>query len=312
VNVGDGVGGYAQLTPPVEYLMKPRKILVATDFSAGGDLAVQYAAALARRFRAELLLLHALPPPRWLESLVGSRPQWLQAVRGKASVALKVQADQIATDNSVDVSTGLVTGKASAAISAAAIDFGSDLVVAGVRGEGARTSMHAGLGQTASKLVGATTIPVLLIRRHDPLLPDRVLAAVDLTSVSRSVLSWASVLAGKGDLTVMHVFDAPFASRMRRYGVSRKTIDVYASDQQAEREKALRGILLEAEIDRRVSKLVLRGEAVRSITTQVRKLKINTVVVGKHGRRKRDAAAPYGSVCSYIANSTPANILIVP
>lgn len=65
-------------------------------------------------------------------------------------------------------------------------------------------------------------------------------------------------------------------------------------------------------IGERVTALVLRGGAIRTISAQLRKLKIDTLVIGKHTRRKRDAAAPYGSVCHYLANVSPVDVLVVP
>lgn len=293
-------------------VMTPKKILVATDFSSAGELAVQRAATLAQRYRAELRLLHAVPPQRWLDGLLPSRQHWTQQVSARASVALKALADQLATDRKIDVSTALIRGRASVAIASGMEQFKPDLVVIGAVGE-RLLDAQTGLGNTAMQLLRTTETPALLVRRHDIELPTRMLAALDLTPASVAVMRWARLLAARGGvLTALHVFDAPFADRLRGYGVSRRTIDVYARDQQLERERLLRSTLLEAGAGRQTNKLVLRGEAIRSITAQLRKLKIDTLVIGKHSRRKRDAAAPYGSVCQHLAYFAPVDVLIVP
>jgi universal stress protein E len=297
--------------------MTPKKILVATDFSPAAELAVQRAAALARRFKAELQLVHVVPPQPWLEGLFPSRQHLSEQVRGRAVLALKRVAEQIATDNRIQVNTALINGKASVAINDAVQKFEPDLIVVGARGEGALPddsilAPHAGLGGTAWKLIGNTQAPLLLVRRDDIELPNNVLAALDLTPASKTVARWATTVAAKGALTAIHVFEAPFANRLRGYGVSRKTIDVYAADQQAEREQAMRAILLQAGASNRTNRLILRGEPVKLITAQLRKLKIDTLVLGKHARRKRDATAPYGSVCNHLAYFAPVDVLIVP
>jgi universal stress protein E len=293
--------------------MRLRKILVATDFSTAADLAVRRAAALAERHKAELRLMHAVPPQRWLEGLLPSRQHWTEHVRARAASALQAQATRLAADRRIEVDSALVNGKASGAIAAVATDFQPDLVVVGARGEGPMPNTHAGLGRTAQKLMGSTHTPLLLVRRADIDLPRQLLAALDLTPVSKRVVQWAACLAAAdGELAVLHVFEEPFAHRLRSYGVSRKTIDVYAADQQAECERALRALLMDAGAGKRIRQSVLRGDAIKIIGTQLRKLKSDTLVIGKHGGRKRDAATPYGSACHDLSHFAPVDVLVVP
>jgi nucleotide-binding universal stress UspA family protein len=74
----------------------------------------------------------------------------------------------------------------------------------------------------------------------------------------------------------------------------------------------MRTILAGADIDNRVNCLVLRGEARRVISAQLRKLNIATLVMGKHTRRKGSATAPDGSVCRYLTYFAPVDVLVVP
>lgn len=293
--------------------MNPKKILVATDFSPAADLAVRRAAALSQLHKAQLRVMHAVPPQHRLEGLFPSRQHWSEQVRARAATTLQALAEQLAADKRIEVSTALVTGKASVAITKAEGDYRPDLVVVGARGEGPAPSTGAGLGRTAEKLIGSTHTPVLLVRREDIDLPGNVLAALDLTPGSTRVVQWArSLAATKGVMVAVHVFEAPFANRLSSYGVSRATINVYAADQRAEREQALRALMVEAGIGKRVPQIVLRGEAVKVITAQLRKLKVDTLVVGKHGSRKRDSAMPYGSACHYLSCFAPVDVLVVP
>lgn len=292
--------------------MKLRKILVATDFSPAAEVAVRRAAAFAQCYKAHLRLIHAMPPQRWLEGLFPSRQHWSAQVSARAAATLKAQADQAVADRRIEVSTALVTGKASVAIADAAAQFEPDLLIVGACGERDVADASAGLGHTASKLVGSTQTPLLLVRRADIELPAKVLAALDLTPASKRVAQWAEIVAVKGELSVIHLFEAPFANRLRSYRVSRKAIDVYAADQQTERERAVRELLVQAGLSNRTNKLVLRGEAVKLIGAQLRKLKADTLVIGKHSRRKRDDAAPYGSVCHYLSHFAAVDVLVVP
>jgi nucleotide-binding universal stress UspA family protein len=291
--------------------MKPKKILVGTDFSLASEIAIQRAAALARHYNAQLRVIHVLPPTRLLEGILGRQRQWAREVRSLAGAALDARADRVRASGGLEISTGLITGKASVAIAAAAEELEADLVVIAVRGEGRRNDKHAGLGQTAYKLVGSVETPLLLIRRDDIDRPSNVLAALDLGAGCRKVASWAKALPATGKLTFLHVFEAPFADRLRSYGVPRKSIDVYASGQQMERERALRALLSAANISTRAHKLVLRGDAAVTILAQARKLKIDTLVIGTHTKR-REPMSTYANVCRYLASFAPADVLIVP
>ncbi len=292
--------------------MKPGRILVGTDFSPASELAVQRAAALAAKFGAELRLIHAAPPRRWLPGIPGSRSAWTQQVRAQASAMLKAQAGRLSAEQGIEISTGLMEDRASLAIASAVAQFEPELVVAGARGESMLKGPQPGLGQTASRLLVTLQAPLLLVRRADIETPRRVLAALDLTAASRRVAQWAVAMAGKGGCTALHVFEAPFADRLRSYGVSRKAIDVYAGNQQQEGEQALQALLNAAGVERRAARLVVRGEAIRVIAAHLKKLKADTLVLGKHTRRKRDAAQPHGSVCNHFAQFASTDVLVVP
>lgn len=218
--------------------MAPRKILVATDFTPASDLAVQRAAALAARFKSELRIVHAIPPLGLWEGMLPSRQQWNDEISARAAPSLKDRASRI-TAKSMAVSTGLLIGRASTAIARAAAEYEPDLVVIGARGTG-RLPMKSGLGGTASKLLRTARRPLLLVRRPDVGLPQRVLAALDLADSSESVALWADRIVGGREFTVIHVFEAPYADRLRAYGVSHKAIDVYAGDRYVERQDAMR------------------------------------------------------------------------
>jgi universal stress protein E len=291
--------------------MNPKRILVATDFSPAAELAVERAATLAKMFQAELRLLHIVPPQRWFAGLFASRKEWSAQVRGSAAAALKERASRVADEVRIEVSTALLSGSASSVIVGAAADYRPDLLAIGVFGAGHPANNSTGLGHTASKLIGTTKTPLLLVRHASPAAPKNVLAALDLTPASVRVARWARFIT-KGQANYLHVFEAPFTQRLQGYGVSRKTLDVYATEQLAERDGALRRVLLEAGLSQRTPRLVLRGEAAKIIGAQVRKLKIDTLVVGKHSRRKRDATSPYGSVCHHVAYFSPSDVLVVP
>ncbi len=136
------------------------RIGCAVDFSEGSRAALQEATDLARRFEAELLLLHAeelpgvsdIPPP---ESVVAATRVELQARlevwRGGAEKVL-----------GRPVRGNLLSGPASSAIARAAGEEQIDLLVTGTHGR--RGIRHLVLGSVAERLVHLAPCAVLVIR----------------------------------------------------------------------------------------------------------------------------------------------------
>lgn len=290
--------------------MMPAKIMVATDFSSAAALAVSRAAKLARRFGAELRLIHVLPPRRLLSGLFDVHGAWMQQVQGQAAAALKGQADQLAGDTGLQVSTGVLQGRASETMAAAIEQYRPDLLVIGARGENLSKGESTGLGQTASRVMADTACPLLLVRRADIESPQRVLAGLDLGPASKRIAQWAAALSDRPPV-IIHAYEVPFAGRLRAYGLKRATINVYAQDQQREYEQALHAILATVNAGP-IHPLVVRGAAINVITAQLRKLRIDTLVLGKHTRRKRAAGESYGNTCGHLARFAPADVLVVP
>jgi nucleotide-binding universal stress UspA family protein len=143
-----------------------RRVLYATDFSAPSLAALPHAIAAAKRFRAELVVLHVLPPPvaadamsyvpeRMYEEMkaavVKDAGRRLDRLIGRASRA-KLRARAI-----------LAEGLPQEEIPKAAKRLGAKLVVVGTHG---RTGLARLLmGSVAARVVGTCSCPVLTIRR---------------------------------------------------------------------------------------------------------------------------------------------------
>ncbi len=293
-------------------MMKVERVLVATDFSAAGQRAVQTAAEWARREDAALRIVHAAPTARRLAGLWRTSMRDVHAVHRQAADALRRVAQATDPARRLDVSTGLVTGPAARQVARAAVDYRADLLVIGARGEHETTTGQPGLGGTAIKLVGATAVP-LLLARHAPAAPPKVLAAVDLTDVSSAVLQWASRCAVGGQLHVFHAYEVPFASRLEAYGVAAGTLDVYTADENEKHDWQLTSLIAATCPGREVHRITERGDAASRILVHVRRLAPTVLVLGKHSSRPgRPVSTAYGSVCRHAAFFSPTDVLIVP
>ena len=294
--------------------MKLGQIMVATDFSEAGRCALAEATEWAQRYRSALHVVHVVPPKRWFGELFGASDSLHNTACEHAATALKRIADTLDSTRIPHISTGVLEGAAARTITRAARELRPDLLVVGAHGEHRSDEDLVGLGGTAAKLAHSPIVPLLLVRREPlPTIPA-VLAPVDLTPISSSVIEWGLRCSHKGELRVLHVYEVPFSRRLRTYGVAETAINVYAEDEHAKRAGQL-SELVKAAIPAsnvRIQQVVERGESSEYLFEQIRRFTGSTVVLGKHKSDSERTGPNYDSVCDYAARFCPTNVLIVP
>lgn len=138
-----------------------RKIMVPTDFSSYSDWAMQYAAMIAKVFKARILLVHVIEPFTY------SVTDTLKVV--DHFVALKTIAEPL-LDNArkrlvkkgLTVETDLLDGVPYRELLQKSRQAGVDMIVMGTHG---RTGVeHFLLGSVAEKVVRLSPCPVLTVR----------------------------------------------------------------------------------------------------------------------------------------------------
>ena len=138
------------------------KIVCAVDFSEASRIALEHAAELARRFHAELVLVHVWKGPPGAEN-TGLTPPTL-ANEEEAELAGKLEAwereaEQIAGR---EVRTVLTRGSPASEVTRIASEERADLVVAGTHG---RTGFErAVLGSVAEDIVRHSPCAVLVVK----------------------------------------------------------------------------------------------------------------------------------------------------
>ena len=141
--------------------LQVHKILVPTDFSACAAAALDYAVELAKRWSAEVLLLHVVPDfaQYFAPDLDVALPTLLESARSQASAELEKARKNIA---GVTVRTELLEGPVHERILSAAAAGKVDMIVLGTHG---RTGVkHALLGSVAERIVRVSPVPVLTVR----------------------------------------------------------------------------------------------------------------------------------------------------
>jgi nucleotide-binding universal stress UspA family protein len=143
-----------------------RHILAPTDFSPPSDHALKYAAALAEKFGAELVLLHVVqdlgtfyPDPAMAAPAIGGGlDQLTAAVHAGFDRAIEEHhLQRLAPRREVR------EGAAAAEIVRFAAEAKTDLIVMGTHG---RTGLaHVVLGSVTEKVIREAPCPVLAVRR---------------------------------------------------------------------------------------------------------------------------------------------------
>lgn len=140
-----------------------RRILVPTDFSDCALPAVRYAAELADKFSAELILLHVVPDAVLAlpDAVMPTPAPDLHALTesGKTGLANLIAAENLARLNP---RPEVRIGSPAAEIIAAATDLHADLVCISTHGRGGLARVL--LGSVAELVVRQAPCPVLTVR----------------------------------------------------------------------------------------------------------------------------------------------------
>ena len=148
------------------------KILSATDFSEDSDLAISFAEELARRFTAEIILLHVdqpLPPVMVSPDMgpvmdVGAMTRIAEDQRMLAQKELDKIVNRL-RDGGLKARSVLKVGSPFLEVIHTAQGEGADLIVLGTHG---RTGLaHVLMGSVAERVVQKAPCPVLTIRHPD-------------------------------------------------------------------------------------------------------------------------------------------------
>lgn len=144
-----------------------KKILVPLDGSRFGEQALPLALTVARRARAELLLVHKHmpPPPVYPDSVLADDEAMQSRSRSHERSYLALQEKRLAAAGAASVSSALVDGPLLDALCEHVARSRADLVVMTTHGRGPLSRFW--LGSVADGLVRRLTVPLLLVRPRE-------------------------------------------------------------------------------------------------------------------------------------------------
>lgn len=183
------------------------KIICGTDFSIHAENAAQVAAAMARRARTTLRLVHALDTER-LELLPPAQVDHLhETLRQK----LLMEATRL-RDTGAAIEESLEVGRPHEVLAGAAAAAKADLIVVSSLGRIAPSRWL--VGSVAEKTAQLSKVPTLVVRNHESLLAWakgehrlKIFVGYDFSPSSDSALDWVAALLalGEGQVTVTYV-----------------------------------------------------------------------------------------------------------
>lgn len=266
-----------------------RTIVAATDFSANAEVALAWAAQLARQHRATLVLVHAFHSELIALSELGPL---LRAHRGpmraRAMAALEREAER-ARSTGVRTDCELRTGAAFRTVIAVAERRKADLIVAGTRGHTTWRSLL--LGSTAARLVRHARCAVMTVHPSDgPPRPVRtVLVATDFSEEAALAAAAATRVLGGSEvdrrLVLLHAYDVPFEATSLPDPVLMDAIA--AVDTTIKRTIEALAAKLRA-TGSRVDTLACAGYPPRMILDQATAAGADLIAMGTHGRSAVD------------------------
>jgi nucleotide-binding universal stress UspA family protein len=192
-------------------------ILVATDFSAHAQAALQQAVWVAHRSGAKIVLAHMLRDLRKavhytsyqarMDLLYGEGNLFQREIRHEADVKMRqIVADLGAKDIEIGVETLL--GEPFVEITHAVQQEGYDLVLSGTRGQQAWQQVL--VGSTAKRLIRKCPANVWIVRAEHVGPPKAVLALTDFSEVSRKAVLHGRWVARQASASfhLLHVIDS--------------------------------------------------------------------------------------------------------
>ncbi len=139
-----------------------KKICCAVDFSEPSRLALNEAADLARRFRADLTVIHAHEDPRLASATLDSPPKAFERAAAELAPKLAAWRSEAELAATLPVRSAMLVGAPANEILRFVGEGRFDLLVVATHG---RTGLkHLVLGSIAERLVREATCTVLVVR----------------------------------------------------------------------------------------------------------------------------------------------------
>jgi len=266
--------------------MRIKRILAAADFSETADRAIKQAMIFAKKFDAELVVLHARilhddDPSKMPEEIEQLKIEEQENEANLLSCVQKCTKDFNHSNLRHEVIRGY---SAHSAILRYLSENEYDLVVVGTHGRSGLGYFF--LGSVAEKIVRYSPYPVLTVSRETPEEEQlaHLIVPFDYSVQSEDALQSALILADKNAvLDLVYVIDKDVHPAQYAWGM--KSIKEVVPDITVKAEKEMDRIIAEKENpnDVSVAKHVLEGKPAKILTDFINNSSCNLVAASTHG-----------------------------
>lgn len=287
-------------------------IVVGIDFSEAAARSLHLAARVADRFNARRLhLVHVVSVPTMVV-VPSLRPTSEVAKRAQQHAEERLAAIPV-PDVATRVTREVRVGSPAQQLTQAADELSADLIMVGGRGHGVLAEML--LGSVASSLMRVAHCPVLVHAGPQKERFDSILAAVDLSPISRNVLENAFGMANRWDssVRVLSLFEHPFFETHPQ-GILPKTVG--ATEIEAlgeEHRKAVVDLIarvpangVEVEVD-----VMSKAPASNAILDVANLTQSDLIVLGTSGQGAWHRMI-LGSTANFVSSRSTCPVLVVP
>lgn len=284
--------------------MALKRLLAATDLSARSERAIGRAAMLARRFRAEVVLLHVVD---------ADQPAALvEAEQRQADALLRAGVAAMPECRGLNPEILVRAGVPFQAVVQAAQERAVDLVVVGAHRKAVLRDVF--VGTTAERIIRTGRHPVLMVNREPAAPYRRAVLASDTSEASARAVQAAAALdfVSVTELSVVHGF-MPLAKDVMTYAnVEAAEIQEHVAHAGQDARKALVAFL-GACCPALLSKplVVEEGPPFEVIRRAVERLNAELVVIGTRGHTGLKRLL-LGSVADEVLRNIECDVLAIP
>lgn len=273
-----------------------RRLVVPTDFSEQATAAMPYAALLAKRFDAQVTLLHASAVQPSYEPIPLDAAAVVHISDGEDQLAVRaLEETRSAHFDAVDVRVRNVFGRAAEAILDESHATDADMIVMGTHGRGGVA--RALLGSVAEDVIRESDRPVLTVRTS-AMTPRiaRILCPINYSNAAANALQHAMLFASAFDAELLALYFKEDGS----------------TDEDLEMEiERLRLWIGDIPLSIHLTCLAHHGEAAVQVNEYARSHQADLVVVGAQQRRGA-LKTTIGSTTDRLTRHAPCPVLTVP
>ncbi|WP_336335710.1 universal stress protein [Pseudomonas putida] len=283
-------------------------ILVATDLSTPARHAAERAALVSKALDASLDLLYVANPVPFerLRQIIAPDDDLLERVLDSAREKAHELAELLHQRYEVAAGTHVMPGSVVSEITRQVQDQRTSLLVCGAKGQS--LVRHLLPGSTVQRMLSRMLCPLLVVKQAPRCEYRSLLVPVDFSPVSLRSIAVARTIAPQAQITLLHVFEAPFEGSMRFANVDHDTLNHYRTVIKKDAVEKL-AALSEAAGLPDARQVVVHGDPSWRIVEQEQELDCDLIVMGKQGESALEELL-VGSITKHVLSESQCDVLV--